>query len=403
MHITREIAPDVHWVGVNDRRLERFENMFPIPGGVAYNSYLIRDEKTVLIDTVDASVRDRFLENVEHTLAGRTLDYLVVNHMEPDHCGSIEEIVKRYGDVKLVGNKKTFSFFRQYYDLDIDRNAVVVKDQEELSIGKRVLRFYMAPMVHWPEVMFTMDRDNGILFSADAFGAFGAHPGSIFADENDHDTRSLDETRRYFANIVGRYGTQVLAVLRRLPLASVRMICPLHGPIWRKDIDHIVEMHRAWSSGKPEREGVVLVYASMYGNTEQAVDSLANKLAIRGITDMRVHDVSRTHPSYIVADIWRYSHLVLASPTYNMQLYLPMESLLRELVMLNLQDRSVAVIGNHTWSTSAVKQMLGLLGTMKDIRIIGTPLDILSSVKAKQEELLDSLADAIVNSVLQRI
>jgi flavorubredoxin len=336
-------------------------------------------------------------------LAGRALDYLVVNHMEPDHCGSIEAIVRQYPKVQVVGNRKTFEFFKRYYDFPIDRNAMVVKEQGELSTGNRILRFHLAPMVHWPEVMFTVDMDDGILFSADAFGSFGAHPGTLFADETDDRQHLIDETRRYFTNIVGRYGDQVLAVLARLPMDRIRMICPLHGPIWRHDVSSIVGLHRAWSSGEAEKEGVVIAYASMYGNTAQAVDALANKLAIRGVTDIRVHDVSRTHASYIIGDIWRTSHLVLASPTYNMQLYPPMDALLRDLAMLNLKHRSVAVIGNHTWSSAAVKQIIGLLGTMKDIRIIGTPLDIHSSLKAEHQESLDSLADEIVSSVLQRI
>lgn len=401
MQVTRELAPDIHWVGVNDRRLERFEHMFPLPAGVAYNAYMILDEKTVLLDTVDSSVRDRFIENVRHVLAGRTLDYLVINHMEPDHCGNIEEIVRMYPQVKVVGNRKTFEFFERYYPLDIKAQALVVKDGDTLSTGKHELQFHLAPMVHWPEVMFTLDSYDGTLYSADAFGAFGAHPGTLFADEVDFNGFFRDEMRRYYANIVGRYGSQVQAVLKRLPLDRVAMICPLHGPIWHKELDHVLELHKQWSSYRPEQVGVVFAYASMYGNTEHAVDSLANKLACRGVTDMRLHDVSTTHPSYIISDIFKYSHLVVAAPTYNMQLYPPMDSLLREMAMLNVQDRAVAVLGNHTWSSAAIKQITGLLGTMKGMRMIGMPLDIHSSVKADQEEQLDALADAIELSLLQ--
>lgn len=403
LYITREIAHDLIWVGVNDRRLDRFENMFPLPQGVAYHAYLIRDEKTVLLDTVDSSVQQQFLENVEHALGGRDLDYLVINHMEPDHCGSIEAIMSRYPEARLVGNRKTFDFFNQYYRSDIKSRMLVVKEQDKLSTGTRSLQFHLAPMVHWPEVMMTMDLTNGILFSADAFGSFGALPGNLFADELDHDNLFADETRRYYANIIGRYGSQVQAVLKRLQLERVHMICPLHGPIWRKDLGKILEKYRMWSTYRPEKPGVILIYASMYGNTEQAVTAMANKLAERGVPDMRVHDVSKTHPSYIIAEAWKYSHLIIASPTYNMQLYPPVESLLREFAMLNLQNRSVAIIGNHTWSSAAVKQIAGLLGTMKDMRIIGSPLDIQSSLKTEEEGLLDSLADAITHSVIQQI
>ncbi|MFA6646884.1 MAG: FprA family A-type flavoprotein [Sphaerochaetaceae bacterium] len=399
MQITRQIASNVYWVGGNDNRIERFENMFPLPHGVAYNAYIILDEKTVLLDTVDQAIREQFLENVAHVLNGRPLDYLVINHMEPDHCGNIEAIVKMYPQVTIIGNKKTFEFFNQYYTLDISKQTLVVKEGDTLSLGQHTLKFHMAPMVHWPEVMFTLEVTKGILFSADVFGSFGIHPGTLFADEVDYDRVFLDETRRYYANIVGRYGTQVKNALSRLPLDSVKLLCPLHGPIWRKDIDYIVQKHLLWSSYEAEKQGVVLVYASMYGNTENAVFALANKLAERGVTDMRIYDVSRTDGSYIIADLWKYSHFVLASPTYNMHVYLPIEALLRELAVLNFQKRSATLMGNHTWSSAAIKLMTGLLGTMKDIRLIGEPLDIRSSLKAEQEGMLDELADAISHSL----
>ncbi len=400
MQITREIVSNVFWVGGNDHRIERFENMFPLPHGVAYNAYMILDDKTVLLDTVDVAIRDQFIENVVHVLDGRPLDYLVINHMEPDHCGNIEAIVRMYPEVKVVGNKKTFEFFNQYYSLDISKQAVVVKEGDTITLGQHTLRFYMAPMVHWPEVMFTFEVSQGILFSADVFGSFGIHPGTLFADEVDYDRLFLDETRRYYTNIVGRYGSQVKAALSRLPMDSVKLLCPLHGPIWRTDIDYIVNKHLLWSSYKAEKQGVVLVYASMYGNTENAIFALANKLAERGVADMRVYDVSKTDGSYIIADLWKYSHFVLASPTYNMHLYLPMESLLRELAVLNFQNRAAAIMGNHTWASAAIKVSTGLLGTMKDIRLIGESLDIRSSLKAEQEGRLDALADAITQSLV---
>lgn len=401
MYSTQEIAPQVFWIGGSDRRLERFENMFPLPNGVAYNSYVIMDEKTALIDTVDSSISALYLENVTHVLGDRKLDYLVINHMEPDHCANIEEIVRRYPDVKVVGNKKTFQFFEQYYSMDISSHHLEVQDKQELSLGDHTLRFYFAPMVHWPEVMFTYEVSQGILFSADAFGSFGAISGNLFADETDYETAFLDEARRYYANIVGRYGLQVQAALKKLAGVDIRMICSVHGLIWRKDLGYILDKYDKWSRYEPEKKGVVLFYASMYGNTENAVHALANKLARLGVQDMRIYDVSKTHPSYIISDVWKYSHMVIASPTYNLHLYFVMDALLREMAGLGLMNRKAALIGNHTWSSGAIKGMQEILGTMKNIEILGTPLDIRSTLKPEREPELDALADAIYASLSQ--
>ncbi len=399
MHSVQEILPGVYWVGGNDRRLERFENMFPLPNGVAYNAYLIMDEKTVLLDTVDAAIGPLFLENVAHVLGDCPLDYLVVNHMEPDHCANIEEIVRRYPDVKVVGNKKTFQLFEQYYMLDIAQNRVEVCEGQQIVIGEHTLQFFMTPMVHWPEAMMTYEVKNGILFAADAFGSFGAQAGNLFADEVDYEIAFLDEARRYYANIVGRYGTQVQSALKKLSAVPVRMICPLHGLIWRKDLDYILEKYDKWSRYEPEKKGVVLIYASMYHNTENAMNVLANKLAQRGVRDMRMFDVSKTHPSYIIAEAWKYSHLVIGSPTYNMNLYFMMESLLHEMAVLGLKDRKVALIGNHSWASAALKRMQSILDGMKNMETLGVPMDIRSSLKLDRESEMDVLADAIVASI----
>ncbi|MFA7371272.1 MAG: FprA family A-type flavoprotein [Sphaerochaetaceae bacterium] len=400
MQITREVVDQVFWVGGNDNRLERFENMFALPEGVAYNSYLIVDEQTVLLDTVDRAISGQYLENIRGVLQNRTLDYLVINHMEPDHCANIEAIVALYPEVTVIGNKKTFDFFHQYYQSDLSKNSLIVKEGDTLSVGKHTLKFYMAPMVHWPEVMFTFEESQGILFSADAFGSFGLLRGNLFADEVDWPTLFLDETRRYYANIVGRYGSQVQAVFKRLPLDQIKMIFPLHGPLWRQDLPLILNLYNQWSTYTPEKKGVTLVYASMYGNTESAVFALANKLAQRGVKDLRIWDVSKSEPSFIISDLFKYSHFVLASPTYNMHLYLPFEALLRELTLLNWQNRRGVLIGNHTWSSAALKVMQGLLGQMKDIEVLGEPLDILSSLKAEREGELDALATILSEDVL---
>jgi flavorubredoxin len=398
MYNIQEIAPKVYWVGGNDRRIERFENMFPLPDGVAYNSYLIVDEKTALIDTVDQSISALYLENVTYALGGRALDYLVINHMEPDHCANIEEIVRRYPQVQVIGNKKTFQFMEQYYSLDMTANYLEVKDGQELTLGNQTLRFYTAPMVHWPEVMFTYEVSQGILFSADAFGSFGAHAGNLYADEVDENI--INEARRYYVNIVGRYGSQVQATFKKLAGLEISMICSLHGLIWRGDnIPYIMDKYNQWSSYEPEKKGVVLVYASMYGNTENAMNVIANKLALRGIRDMRMYDVSKTHASYIISDMWKYSHMVIGSPTYNAHLYFVMDALLREVSVLGLKDRKVSLVGNHTWASSALKVMQEIVGAMTSFEIIGTPIDVRSTLKAEREEEIDALVDAICASV----
>ena len=398
MYCIQEISPKVYWVGGSDRRLELFENMFPLPNGVAYNSYLIMDEKTALIDTVDRSISDLYLENVTHVLGGRTLDYLVVNHMEPDHCANIEAIARRYPNVKIVGNKKTFQLMEQFYTLNMTSNYLEVKDKEELSLGEMTLRFYTAPMVHWPEVMVTYETSRGILFSADAFGSFGAFAGNIFADEtNDID---VDEARRYYANIVGRYGPQVQSLFKKLAGLEIGMICSLHGLIWRGEkIPFILDLYQKWSLYEPEKKGVVLVYASMYGNTENAMNVLANKLAIRGVRDMHMYDVSKTHASYIISDLWKYSNMVIASPTYNMHLYFVMDALLKDISVLGLKNRKVSILGNHSWASAAMKSMKEQFEAMHQMEIVGTPIDIRSSLKEDRDAELDAMADAIVASL----
>lgn len=400
MHNIYEISPMIYWIGGSDRRLERFENMFPLPEGVAYNSYIILDEKTAVLDTVDSSISALYLENITHALNGRKLDYLIINHMEPDHCANIEEIARRYPEVKIVGNQKTFQFMEQYYSLDMSSKYYQVKEGDELSLGTHTLRFYTAPMVHWPEVMFTYEVSKGILFSADAFGSFGAFAGNIFADEVEYDSHFLDEARRYYTNIVGRYGSQVQAAFKKLAGLEINMICALHGFIWKKEtIPYILDKYDKWSRYIPEKKGVVLAYASMYGNTENAMQCLATKLAKRGVKDMRMYDVSKTHASYIIADVFKYSNVVFASPTYNMHLYFMMDALIRELAVLGIKNRKVSILGNHTWASAAMKNMTELITGMKDVDLVGTPIDIKSTLKPDREAELDALADAIVASL----
>jgi len=400
MHITREIAPNVHWVGGNDRRLALFENMFPLPNGVAYNAYLILDGKVALVDTVDSSITRQFFENLDYALGGRSIDYLVINHMEPDHCANIEELCRRFPNLKIVGNAKTFQMIRQFYDFDIENRTLEVREGDTLELGAHRLRFFYAPMVHWPEVMFTYEESERLLFTADAFGTFGALPGNVFSDEVDYDNLFMDEARRYYANIVGKYGPQVQSALKKVSGLEIRMLCPLHGPIWRKNIHTIFEKYDLWSRYEPEKRGVVLAYASMYGNTENAVGVVANRLAEMGVSDMRVYDVSKAHASFIIADAFKYSHLVLASPTYNMGLYLGMESLIHDMAALNLKNRKVALIANGSWAPAAHTVMQKLIGEMKDMELLAPPFLLRSALKESQSEELNALAEAVGRSVL---
>ena len=399
MYDIREVSENIFWVGGSDRRLERFENMFPLPGGVSYNSYLILDEKTALIDTVDASIREQHMQNLARALDGRPLDYLVVNHMEPDHCANIEAILRRYPGVKLVGNQKTFRLFSQFFDIPLPAGCLTVREGDTLSLGAHTLRFFMAPMVHWPEAMCTYETAKGILFSADAFGTFGALAGGLFADEVDFESVFLDEARRYYANIVGRYGAQVQALFKKLPAADIRMLCPLHGPVWRKDLAYLLHKYDLWSRYQPEKKGVVLCYGSMYGHTENAASVLATKLAERGVPDIAMYDVSKTHPSYIIAAVWKYSHLALAAPTYNMHLYFPMDALLSEMAALGVRDRKAAIIANHSWAGAAAAKMQEALACLRNVELVCPPLDLLSQLHPADLDALDAMAFSLSASL----
>ena len=402
MYSAREISPKIYWVGGNDRRLEQFENLFPLENGISYNSYLILDKKTAIIDTVDDAITDQYLENIEKLMDGRELDYLIINHMEPDHCGNIENLVRRYPKVKVVGNKKSFALFSQFYNMDITDNQMLVAEGDELSLGEHNLKFIFAPMVHWPEVMMNVETTKGILFSADAFGVFGALTGNLFDDETDYRNLYLDEARRYYANIVGKFGVQVQMVFKKLKDYDITMIASLHGPIFRTEKDLILSLYDKWSKYEPEEEGVVLFYGSMYGNTANAVDALANKLGERGVKNMRIFDVSKTHYSYIIAEIFKYSHMVVAAPTYNMGLYHPMASVLDDMTALGLKNRKVALISNHSWASAADKIMREKFSKMKNMEILNDSFDINSRLKDTEEGNLDNLADIIANSILKK-
>ena len=393
MHNTRKISRDYYWVGASDRRLELFENVMPITKGVSYNSYLLMDEKTVLLDTADSSVSRQFLENVQYVLNGRALDYLIVNHMEPDHCSIIEDIVLRHPNLKIIGNAKTLQMINQFFDFDVDSRFVAIKEGDTFSTGTHTLQFVMAPMVHWPEAMFTYDIEEKILFSADAFGTFGALNGNIFNDEINFEKDWLDEARRYYTNIVGKYGNPVQAALKKAGTIDIQMICPLHGPIWRNNLGYILDKYVKWSTYEPEDKAVMLVYGSMYGNTESAVNVLATKLAEAGVKNIVTYSVSNTHVSHLIAEAFRCSHIVLAAPTYNSGLFTPMENFLMDLKAHGLQKRTFAFIENGTWAPTAACQMMSIVGEMKDSRIIDETLTLRSSMKESQIEQLELLAN----------
>lgn len=399
MYCTREIHPDLYWVGGNDRRLALFENMYPISRGVSYNSYVLLDEQTVLLDTVDRAINDLFFENIEHVLQGRKLDYVIVNHMEPDHCASLAELVLRYPDLKIVCNTKTLGIIRQFYRFDAEAHAHLVKEGDTLCTGKHTLTFVMAPMVHWPEVMVTYDTTDHILFSADAFGTFGALNGNLFADEVNFESEWLDDARRYYTNIVGKYGPQVQALLKKAAGLDIQIICPLHGPIWRENIAWFLDKYQHWSTYTPEEQSVVIAAGSVYGNTTNAAEILAGMLAERGVKNIAFYDVSNTHPSVLVSEAFRCSHLVFASSTYNNGIFTPMETVLLDLAAHNLQNRTVALIENGSWAPVSGKLMREVLGKMKNIQILDSSLTLRSSMKEDQLASLESLADAIVKSL----
>ena len=402
MYCVRNVTEDLYWVGANDHRLHLFENIHPIPRGVSYNAYLLLDEKTVLFDTVDWSACRQLLENVEHLLGERPLDYLVINHMEPDHGASIEEILLRWPEVKVISTEKSFLFMRQF-GFQIDGHELIeVKEGDTQTFGKHTVTFVAAPMVHWPEAMVTFDTTNGVLFSADAFGSFGALDGKLFADEVNFDRDWIDDARRYLTNIVGKYGPHIQLLLKKAGtiLDQIKYICPLHGPVWRKDLGYFIDKYDKWSRYEPEEKGVMIAYASMYGNTEAAAQALAAKLCEKGVTNVWVYDVSNTHVSYLVSESFRLSHIVLASVTYNLGIYPVMHDYLMHLKGLNLQNRTFALIENGSWAPKSGDLMQKFVDEeLKNMTVLNDRLSIASALHADKAAELEALADAIVESM----
>jgi flavorubredoxin len=402
MYCVREVTKDLYWVGANDHRLHLFENIHPIPRGVSYNAYLLLDKSTVLFDTVDWSACRQLLDNMDHLLGERPLDYLVINHMEPDHGASIEEILLRWPNVKVISTEKAFMFMRQF-GFQVDSHELIeVKEGDTYTFGDHTVTFVAAPMVHWPEAMVTFDLTNGVLFSADAFGSFIALDGKLFADEVNFDRDWIDEARRYLTNIVGKYGPHIQLLLKKAGgiLDKIKFICPLHGPVWRKDLPYFIDKYDKWSRYEPEVRGVMIAYASMYGNTESAAQALAARLCEKGVQNVAVYDVSNTHVSYLISETFKYSHIVLASVTYNLGIYPVMHNFLMDMKALNLQNRTFAIVENGSWACKSGDLMQKFIDEeLKNMTVLNERLSLASALKPDKATELEALANALVDSL----
>lgn len=402
MYNVRKVTEDLYWVGGDDHRLHLFENIHPIPRGVSYNSYLLLDKKTVLFDTVDWSIGRQFIENIQAVLDGRPLDYMVINHMEPDHAAMIEEVMLRYPKVKVISNEKAFYLMNQFgFHIDSSKTQEV-KEGDKISFGKHEILFVAAPMVHWPEAMVSFDLTNGVLFSADAFGSFGSLDGKLFNDEVKFDREWLDDARRYYTNIVGKYGPHVQSLLKKAGGIDIKIICPLHGPVWRNDLGYFLDKYDKWSRYEPEEKGVMIVYASMYGNTENAVSVLASKLVEKGMTNVVMYDVSKTHVSQLISETFKYSHVVLASVTYNLGIYPLMHNYLMDMKALNLQKRTFGILENGSWACESGKLMQEFLEDMREMTVLNERVTLTSSMNENTIEEMDIFVDSILESMKEK-
>ena len=393
-----EITKDIVYLGVNDHAVDLFESQYSVPNGMAYNSYLIMDDQTVVMDTVDAHFTDEWITKIAAALGDRAPDYLVVQHMEPDHAGSIDAFAQAYPTTKIVSSAKAFVMMQQFFGTDYADRRIVVKEGDTLPLGHHTLHFVTAPMVHWPEVLMTYDEMDKLLLSADAFGSFGALNGTLFADEVDFDREVLDEARRYYTNIVGKYGAQVQAVLQKAAGLDIRMLLPLHGHVWRQDLGYILGKYDLWSRWEPEVRGVMIAYASVYGNTENAANILACRLVEQGVK-VKMYDVSVTPSSYVVSDAFKYSHLVFAAPTYNGGVFITMDEVLRDIASHGLQNRGFALLENGTWAPVTARQMAALLEPLKGWRQVGESVTVRSAAHAPQLAAIEGLAAALIADI----
>lgn len=398
MKNTKLVAKDTVWIGGSDRRLALFENLFPLPNGVSYNSYVVLDEKITLFDTADVSVADQYLENLHSVLGEKKPDYLVVLHMEPDHCSLLQTVLNQYPETTVVSSMQTFKFISQFFpELKIE-NQLVVKEGDTLCTGAHTFHFVAAPMVHWPEVLLAYDDADKALFSADAFGTFGALEGGIFADQYDFEAHYLDDARRYYANIVGKYGAQVQAVLKKAAGLEIEEILPLHGPVWRENLGWFLEKYQTWSSYAPETEDILVVYGSLYGHTASAAESFASVLEEKSGRHVVVYDASKTDVSYLIAEVWRCSTVVLFCPTYNGGMYPSISRFIEDMKALAVQNRTFALAENGTWAPVTARLMRKELETLKNCSILDTTLTIRSALSAADEAALDDFAAAVANA-----
>lgn len=397
MHNIRKITEDLTYIGCSDRKHALFESAYPVKDGMSYNSYLLKDEKTVLFDTVDKACAAQFYENLEAALDGRKLDYIVVQHMEPDHCALLQNVLRCYPDAKVVCSTKTVEMIKQFFNIEV--NSLVVKEGDTLNTGKHELQFFMAPMVHWPEVIVTYDKSDKILFSADAFGSFGAINGNLFDREAGCKCSYFGEARRYYANIVGKYGMQVQMLLKKVSGLDIQMICPLHGLVIKDNIAKFVDKYNKWSTYTPEENAVMIAYSSVYGGTENAVNILASKLADAGVKNIKMFDVSMTHPSFVLSEAFRCSHIVLASTTYNAGIFESMDAFLQILSTHNLQNRKYVIIQNGSWAPACGGKMKEIIEKLKGSEILDDSICIKSTLKEEQFEQLDNVVNTIVKSL----
>ncbi len=391
-----KVTDTIHYIGVNDRRKELFENLWPLPNGVCYNSYLICDEKTALLDTVEAGASgENFLAMIEESLEGKALDYLIINHMELDNSGEIADVVRRWPNIEIIGNSKTFKILEAYYG--IKDNLREVKDGDELNLGHHNLKFVFTPWVHWPETMMTYCTEEKVLFSADAFGTFGALDGTIFDDEIDFESYR-EEMRRYYSNIVGKYSNMVQKAFKKLEGVDIKMICPLHGPVWRTNPGKVVELYDRWSK-YIARDGVVIIYASMYGNTAEVADYIARKLAEQGVRKIKVHDVSKTHISYLISDIWKYQGVILGSCAYNSEMFPMMEYLTRELQHMNVKNKYLGLFGSYSWNGGGVRNLNAFAENI-GWEMVAPAADLFGAPTPEKLEACDVIAEGMAAKIL---
>ncbi len=395
----QKMNDDYLYLGQDDDRLALFENVYPLPSGVSYNSYLLLDERTVLLDTVDWSQGEAFLNDLKAGLNGRTLDYVFVHHMEPDHAGTLATVLACYPQAKAVMTKKAQQMFAQFFEMDITERCVTVAENSAFRTGQHTFHFLTAPMVHWPEVMVSFDETDGILFSADAFGTFGSLHGKLFADQVSFEREWLNDARRYYANIVGKYGAPVQALLKKASALPIRIIAPLHGPIWRENFSWFIEKYDQWSKYEAEADTAVIFSGSVYGHTHTAALCLAQALTARGLKDVRVYDTAKTDLSVLVAEAFRCKALVFAASTYNNGIFTPVETLITDLQAHDLQNRVYAIIENGSWAPNSGKLMNEKLSSFKRMTRAGETLTLRSALKPAQSEQVEALADAIAEAI----